>query len=337
MNMPLVSVIVPTYNGAKRITKTLQSIIDQDYENLEIIVVDDVSTDNTVEVVQEVLKNSVRKFQIIKRTVNGRQSAARNTGFRAANGKYVIFFDHDDLAEKNFVSCLCREAEAQNADIVFGGFKQYNEAKNEYEIFYPVVPSQKVLFPEDYVKAWAHREMFICCVWCCIFRKDFIAREKLKFPEDCYISEDREFMLKAFAVSSCTSFIKIANYIYIIHAEQQSMADTLNRHNCRTYEQEVISAWRAGRFVMKRIKDKSVKNFIFESCIAQRIAKRFTLCAQDGDREYYDLKIKNLKHKKIREILLGTFNFIFSEPELFFKALMLLYAPNLYYRLRSKK
>ena len=86
----LVSVIVPTYNGEKFIAQTLDSIIHQDYENLEIIVVDDVSTDNTVNVVKDILEKSGRKFQLIQRTVNGRQSASRNTGLDAANGEYVI-------------------------------------------------------------------------------------------------------------------------------------------------------------------------------------------------------------------------------------------------------
>ena len=114
----LVSVIVPTYNGEKFIAQTLESIINQDYENLEIIVVDDVSTDNTVSLVREILENSGRKFQLIQRTVNGRQSASRNTGLDAANGEYVMFFDHDDLAEKNFVSSLYKEAEDKQADFM---------------------------------------------------------------------------------------------------------------------------------------------------------------------------------------------------------------------------
>ena len=87
MKKPLVSVIVPTYNGEKFISQTLESIISQDYENLEIVVVDDVSTDNTVEAVQKILESSGRKFQLIKRSVNGHQSAARNTGLKASNGE----------------------------------------------------------------------------------------------------------------------------------------------------------------------------------------------------------------------------------------------------------
>ena len=108
---PLVSIIIPTYNGENRIAKTLESIIAQDYGNLEIIVVDDVSTDDTVSTAKNILEKSGRKFMIIQRTVNGRQSASRNTGLDAANGKYIIFFDHDDLADKNFVSLLCADAE----------------------------------------------------------------------------------------------------------------------------------------------------------------------------------------------------------------------------------
>ena len=126
-NFPLVSVIVPTFNGQDRIAKTLESIIAQDYENLEIILVNDVSTDNTVNVARDVLERSHRNFTIINRTKNGRQSASRNTGLDNATGKYVIFFDHDDLAEKNFVSDLLHEAESKNADIVFCDFEHYYE------------------------------------------------------------------------------------------------------------------------------------------------------------------------------------------------------------------
>ena len=106
---PLISIIIPVYNGEKHIEKTLKSIIAQDYENIEIILVDDVSKDNTIKIAKKILEDGTKKFKIVERSQNGGQCAARNTGYNAANGEYIIFFDHDDLAEKNFVSSLYKE------------------------------------------------------------------------------------------------------------------------------------------------------------------------------------------------------------------------------------
>ena len=90
MSDKLVSVIIPTYNGEKRIAHTLESLAAQTYSSIEIIVVDDVSTDDTVNTARTVLENSGRQFRIIRRTRNGRQSASRNTGLAAAKGDSLI-------------------------------------------------------------------------------------------------------------------------------------------------------------------------------------------------------------------------------------------------------
>ena len=170
---PLVSVIVPVYNGEKHLAATLNSIINQDYENLEIIVVNDVSTDNSAEIAKKILNGSTRRFQFIERSQNGGQCASRNTGLKSATGDYVIFFDHDDLAEKNFVSNLCLEAEDKNADLVFCGIKHFIESENRFEDE-PVTLKEKLVNPEDYLTAWATQEMHFCSVWNFIFRKSVV-------------------------------------------------------------------------------------------------------------------------------------------------------------------
>ena len=336
LSQPLVSVIVPTYNGAKRIARTLQSIIEQDYENLEIIVVDDVSTDNTVEVVQKVLEDSGRNFQLIKRSVNGHQSAARNTGFKASRGKYVIFFDHDDLAEKNFVSRLCREIEDRRVDFAFCGFKYYFEHEDRYEPN-PAIVQQLRPSPQEYLRAWGRGEIVLGNVWNYIFNRNFIVQHNLRFPEDCYTFEDYEFVIKAFAVSSRVFSMSDNLYIHVIHPAQQTQADSVNRINYKTIEQEVMANWRAARRILKHINDSEIRNYALSHCIAHTLIRQLTFTARAGDREYYDLKVKHVRHKRIREIFWRTVKFIFKEPELFFKALMVMYLPGFYYRLRAKR
>ena len=334
---PLVSVIIPTYNGEKRIAKTLNSIIEQDYENLEIIVVDDVSTDNTVEIVKNILEKSKRNFHIIQRTVNGRQAAARNTGFNASNGKYVIFFDHDDLAEKNFVSSLCSEAENKNSDFVFCGVKHFYEAKKTFEHENIIEGNNNFISPEDYLTAWAEQKIFFWSVWNFIFKKDFLIKNKIRFFESCYLGDDTEFVLKALGSALKISFVKDTFYIYIHHMERSSIKFKSLEKRLEMFDYIFLSRLRIARFLRNHTKSFEVKKYILNFYIPDAFITKISMCIDDKNRNYYDRLIKTLRHKKIREILLSASKFIFKKPELFFKSLMLLYAPNFYYSIRKKK
>lgn len=326
---PLVSIIIPTYNGEKRIAKTLESIIAQDYGNLEIIVVDDVSTDDTVSTAKNILEKSGRKFMIIQRTVNGRQSASRNTGLDAANGKYIIFFDHDDLADKNFVSLLCADAEEKNTDITFCGMRHFWESNNSFtEESYALSNTQS---PAAYLEAWAARKIQLWSVWNFIFRKKFLDENRLRFPESCRLGEDTEFVLKAAASASRMSGIREVLYTYVHHSEQTSIVyGDMFRHI-------MLSRLRAGRFIIRHTSSPEVRSFVLNYVIPDAHIKQFTICAENGEHERYARLAKTLKHKKLRELFLSSAKFFLKAPELFMKSLILLYAPNLYYNLRKKK
>ena len=92
-----VSVVIPTYNSSKYIQNTIQSVFEQSYANIEIVVVDDGSTDDTVELVESTLKSLGKKWQVLTLGRNGGPSAARNVGYRAATGSWIQFLDSDDL------------------------------------------------------------------------------------------------------------------------------------------------------------------------------------------------------------------------------------------------
>ena len=93
MNVPLVSIIIPAYNAAKYISETLESALNQTYENIEVIVVDDGSTDDTVNIVEKVIDQRI----ILLRQINSGQCAASNLGIKHANGDYIKFLDADDI------------------------------------------------------------------------------------------------------------------------------------------------------------------------------------------------------------------------------------------------
>ena len=328
---PLVSVIVPVYNGEKHLTATLNSIINQDYEDIEIIVVNDASTDNTLNLAGKVLKNSKRAFKIINHEKNLGVSAARNHGLDASNGEYIWFCDSDDLAEKNFVSSLYKEIEDTNADLVFCRIKYFYEAENKIENK-PIKLKKKSLDPGFYLKAWAKGKLKFWSVWNFIFRKDFLIQNKLKFSEKFPLFEDGEFALKSVALSSKISFVNDELYIYVQHNEHST---TKYRTPKQLAYYGELAMWRAGRCIIRNCKDKSVKNYALCYCLAYNLLKKCKAAAQAGERGDYDRFIITLKHKKIRQVMLSTVKYIFYEPEVFFKALMLLYAPNLYYFLRK--
>ncbi len=100
----LVSVVIPIYNVEKYIMKTVESVIQQDYSNIEIILVDDGSPDNSGKIIDELKKKDPRIICIHKE--NGGVSSARNVGIDAASGKYVTFIDGDDWVEPNYISYL---------------------------------------------------------------------------------------------------------------------------------------------------------------------------------------------------------------------------------------
>ena len=109
--MPSFTVVIPTYNRAALIPATLDSVLAQDWDDYEVVVVDDGSTDNTREIIEKLYARSerVRYF----RQANSERGAARNLGLREARGQYVVFFDSDDLMHTDHLSTLASIAEAR--------------------------------------------------------------------------------------------------------------------------------------------------------------------------------------------------------------------------------
>lgn len=99
----LVSVVIPTYNRAKYLKDAIASVLEQDYQHIELIVVDDGSTDNTKEIVHQFTENEHIKITYIYQSNQGAQ-AARNKGYELAKGEYLVFFDSDDLWKKEKLS-----------------------------------------------------------------------------------------------------------------------------------------------------------------------------------------------------------------------------------------
>ena len=128
-----VSIIIPAYNSEKFIKRCLDSVINQIYKNLEIIVIDDASKDNTKQIIKEYAEkdNRIRPFYSSE---NKGVSFSRNIGLKASTGEYIMFVDSDDIIAPNSIQTLMETAILYNAEIVEGSYQDFdsNGIKNTY-------------------------------------------------------------------------------------------------------------------------------------------------------------------------------------------------------------
>lgn len=125
--MITVSIIIPMYNSAETIVETLKSVLQSDEASMEIIVVDDGSTDDSANLVKK-LKKVDNRIKLIQQANKG-VSAARNLGMQNAIGEYYIFLDSDDILSEKFVDCLIENVQKTDSDLVVAGIDHVGESK----------------------------------------------------------------------------------------------------------------------------------------------------------------------------------------------------------------
>ena len=120
---PLISIVVPVYNVEEYINECIESIQKQTYTNLEILVINDGTKDRSIEVIKDLMNDP--RIQVINQSNQG-LSGARNTGMRAAKGKYISLIDSDDKVKPTFIEELYQKAIETDADIVRGSFRDFD-------------------------------------------------------------------------------------------------------------------------------------------------------------------------------------------------------------------
>ncbi len=144
-NLPLVSIIIPTYNYGQYLTEAIESAINQTYSNKEVLVVDDGSTDNTKDIVKKF--NNIRYFY----KKNSGAPDSRNFGVRKAKGEYIIFLDADNKLDPNYISKTYNELKKNpNVDFIYTQLKVFGSEK--YITSFPDYNIDKLKF-ENYIDA----------------------------------------------------------------------------------------------------------------------------------------------------------------------------------------
>jgi glycosyltransferase involved in cell wall biosynthesis len=216
-----ISVIVPIYNVEKYLKRCIDSILDQEYENFEIILVDDCSTDNSAMIAQAYALNHHAKCIFIKRERNGKLSAARNTGLKAATGKWITFVDSDDWVDKNYLDEMMKVAKADNADIVASSY--YHAWENgRLEEINP--------FGNLYTNS-SHKEKVALMrnhAVTRLYRKQLIDDTELKFPERIWRAAEMGFTIPMISRTDKISILKKPLYYYYQRKSSNSNNNNTN-------------------------------------------------------------------------------------------------------------
>lgn len=177
MQNPLVSIIMPVYNSEEYLNDSIESLINQKYKNIEIICVDDGSTDGSIDILYKYQEYDNR-VKIIKQR-NQFAGVARNNGLENALGKYVMFLDSDDIFEKNMIKNMVNKAEKHNTDIIFFGFYRFTGSKTKRSVMGIPYKNKKVISPleiSDNVFQIAQG-----VPWNKFYNKEFVLNSEIKF------------------------------------------------------------------------------------------------------------------------------------------------------------
>ena len=207
----LISVIVPVYNCEKYIEICIRSVLQQTYTNLELILVDDGSTDGSGKVCDQYADRDTRVKVIHKE--NGGVSSARNWGIENAVGDWYSFVDADDFIDKDMYSILMMLQEKTKAEIVQCG---YRRIENGQEAYSADSGQEYVLETEEALKYLIEGSLFGNALWTKLFSKKVI--EGLWFDENLKINEDVLFNFNAFVRSEKIVYIDKAKYNYVVHS-----------------------------------------------------------------------------------------------------------------------
>ena len=265
-----VSVIVPAYNVENYIEKCLYTLVNQTLQEIEIIVVNDGSTDNTrqkINKIQEMYPEKLRCFD----KQNGGLSDARNFGISHAHGKYIGFIDSDDYVETNMFEEMYKKAEEENSDMVECDFIWEYPNKQKVDIG-KIYQGKKEAFLYARVVAWNK-----------LIKREILEKTKIKFPKGLRY-EDTEFFYKLLPNLNKISFVKIPMIHYI--QRNNSIANTQNEK-----VKEIFQIWDN---IFKFYKEKEL--FIEYKAEIEYTYARFLLCSSL-------LRIVKVKKREVRRKL----------------------------------
>lgn len=220
-----VSIIIAVYNIEKYIEKCLLSVLNQTFRDIEIIVVNDGSTDGSLDIIKKICVQD-KRVKIINQNNKG-LIEARKSGFREAEGEYILFIDGDDWLELNAIKILYSEAIQKKSDIVL--FNAYNSYDDGSRTDFKTVNSN--YFNEILNNPLKHLflDNVLPVIWAKFIKKKFIIENNIDFPNDISYGEDLAFVSKLFMNKPIITLIddKLYNYFQRVGSISRSTGEKI--------------------------------------------------------------------------------------------------------------
>lgn len=235
----LISVIIPVYNVEAYLHECVDSVLKQTYQNLEIILVDDGSTDSSGQICDEYLEKDERITVIHQR--NSGPSKTRNTGIENATGEYIYFLDSDDYIESNALELLVNTAEINGADLVFFDAHSFSDDGAEIRQGYAIKNIYESKSGYEVLTELHNNKDYHCAISLLFIKHQLIIDNNISFLESAYCSEDMLFTYQIFCSSEKTAQCK--NTLY--HRRYRSGSIVTSKksqrhfHSCRDVYEEI--------------------------------------------------------------------------------------------------
>lgn len=324
--MSEVSVIVPIYNQREMLPATLGSLIRQDFADLEIVAVDDASTDGGAQRACEILSRGGRNYKLIRLGKNVGCSSARNRGLRESSGRYVLFFDGDDMAEAGFISALHASITENGGDFASCGYKTHDPLSGEVKDFPLVAPEG--LSMEEILELRILNKLDIphCAT---LYRKDFLTGSAIAYKDGCSAGEDVEFLIKVLCRANKCSFVPDCLYIYVQHEAMGSRAEIKNRKKkIERYLHHTEAHFREAEYIRRNAGGKRPRLLAEDMLLPLAYLRLLSYFAMSGQRERFDALLSS---KDIRRAIFKSRGAFFIKPEVFLRGCAALLLPSLYY------
>ncbi len=240
MNSDLVSVIIPLYNVEDYIENCLKSVFTQTYPNIEIIVINDQSTDNSREIAEKILKNSPFPYQLADNEMNIGLGYTRNHGIELSHGKYLFFLDSDDTIGRCHIEHLLRGMEKENCDMAISSINEISDQS--------ALPENDSLFCCSLFESQRHADLLRVhgYVWGALYLKSLVDQNNIRFTMS--YMEDVLFNSQYLLHVKCITVVPSAIYYYYKHPGSLSRPKkrytvALRNLECaNTFDQDYLNA-----------------------------------------------------------------------------------------------
>ena len=271
---PQVSIIVPAYNVENYIERCLNSLVNQTFKDIEVITINDGSTDKSLELINKYAKEDIR-VSVIDLGDEG-VSYCRNLGIEKANGKYIMFVDSDDWIDSNMIEAMYKKAEENNLDLVMCSYiREFKDHSKEKRFNLP----EEIIYKEDKVKNELLRKLVgpvkeelsnpemldaLGTVWGKLYRADILKENKLKFVDLSEIGSAEDTLFNIFTFNYLKKVMFLNKSMY--HYWRDNPKSVTSQYNPKLKEQRKVFF----KYISDFIKENNFEQ-VFEEALNNRI------------------------------------------------------------------